>query len=678
MECNRDEAKRAKEIAEIKFSKKDIVGAKKVALKAQNLYPDLDGISQLVATLDIYIAAENKLNNESDFYAILGVSPLADDDTVRKNYRKLALFLHPDKNKSVGADGAFKHISEAWSVLSDKSKRYAYDHRRNVTFKQNTAPSNGGSAAAPPPTPGQNGFYNFTSTTTRAKGTSTKDRGTTSDKQTTQKTFWTVCHGCKMQYEYLRMYLHQNLLCPNCHEPFLAMETAPPNTKVSTKGLKSQKVKNASTLGRPRSTSQKGDSANHASFQWGPFSKTSTPASSAQAATMVQLAYEKVKREREEAQAALKKEEALRRKKNSKRYNHLSSSVHLNSLKRKQEEVDAIKGVSSIDMHAQLVKKARHEIKKKLHEWKSKTVVNYKEEKEKEKEKKDESVNEESTKNAIEPLVINVPDPDFHNFDRGRCEACFKEGQVWAAYDDDDGMPRNYALIRKVNSVDPFKIKVCWLNSRTNNELDLFFGFSKAFGEFKTGKHDTISVPNYFSHKVSYTKLENGILQVYPRKGDVWALYRYWSPEWNEETTSEVKHKYEIVEVDAYDEEAGFTVTQLVKVAGFKTVFHRQINPKEVRVIPESEIFRFSHQIPCYLLTGQESLNSPKGCCELDPAATPDEFLQVITDVQEPENMDDDDDALVDDFALTRDHNLAVLADVKEVVNVDSDEFFNL
>lgn len=645
MECNRDEAKRAKEIAEMKFSTKDVTGAKKFALKAQNLFPDLDGISQLIATLDIYIAAENKTNNESDFYGILGVSPLADDDTVRKHYRKLALFLHPDKNKSVGADGAFKYISEAWSLLSDRTKRTAYDQRRQI------AAPNGGPSTTPPA--GQNGFYNFTRTTT-AKGTSSHPK---EHKPKTQKTFWTVCHGCKMQYEYLRMYLHQNLLCPNCHEPFLAMETAPPFTKVSTKGFKSQKVKNASNTGKQRSTSQ--------GFQWAPFSKTGTPASSSQAATMVQLAYEKVKREREEAQAALKREEALKRKKISKRAHKYSSSGPFNSVKKSPEETDSVKGVSDIDIQSRLVKKARNEIKKKLQEWRSETsqtVVNCKERKE---EAHVDFVNGKSTKNAIEPLLIDVPDPDFHNFDRDRCETCFQEGQVWAAYDDDDGMPRHYAMIQKVNSVHPFKIKVRWLTFQTNNELDSIFGFSKpfAFGEFRPGKHETVSVLNYFSHKVNFTKTENEILQIYPRKGDVWALYRNWSPEWNDETPNEVKHKYELVNVDEYDEETGFTVTQLVKVAGFKTVFHRQINPKESRVIPESEIFRFSHQIPSHLLTGRESVNAVKGCRELDPAATPAEFLQVIGDLPEPENIDnneDDDDDNDDDPS-------AVLADVKEV-----------
>ncbi|CAL0321092.1 unnamed protein product [Lupinus luteus] len=132
MECNKDEAIRAKEIAEKKFAAKDIFGAKKFALKAQNLYPKLEGISQLITTFDIYISTKNRINGEVDWYSILGMDRFVDENTLRKQYRKLALELHPDKNKSIGAHGAFILISEAWKILSDKGKRVAYDEKINA------------------------------------------------------------------------------------------------------------------------------------------------------------------------------------------------------------------------------------------------------------------------------------------------------------------------------------------------------------------------------------------------------------------------------------------------------------------------------------------------------------------------------------------------------------------
>jgi hypothetical protein len=152
------------------------------------------------------------------------------------------------------------------------------------------------------------------------------------------------------------------------------------------------------------------------------------------------------------------------------------------------------------------------------------------------------------------------------------------------------------------------------------------------------GRYEIYNSLNSFSHKVRWTKGTRGVIHIYPRKGDVWALYRNWSPEWNELTADEVIHKYDMVEVlEDYSEELGVTVTPLVKVAGFKTVFHQHLDPKEVRRIPREEMFRFSHHVPSYLLMGQEGPNAPKGCRELDPAATPPELLQVVVDVKEEE-----------------------------------------
>lgn len=47
-----------------------------------------------------------------------------------KQYKTLALLLHPDKNKFNGADGAFKLVLDAWCLLSVPSKRNAYDQKR--------------------------------------------------------------------------------------------------------------------------------------------------------------------------------------------------------------------------------------------------------------------------------------------------------------------------------------------------------------------------------------------------------------------------------------------------------------------------------------------------------------------------------------------------------------------
>ncbi|KAI3810526.1 hypothetical protein L1987_20143 [Smallanthus sonchifolius] len=99
MECNKDEAIRAKTIAEQRLANKDFTGAKKFTLKSQTLYPGLDGISKMLITLNVYIASEQKINGESDWYAMLDVKPSDDEETFRKQYRKLVLMLHPDKSR---------------------------------------------------------------------------------------------------------------------------------------------------------------------------------------------------------------------------------------------------------------------------------------------------------------------------------------------------------------------------------------------------------------------------------------------------------------------------------------------------------------------------------------------------------------------------------------------------
>ncbi|XVF65378.1 hypothetical protein PTKIN_Ptkin09bG0243700 [Pterospermum kingtungense] len=91
------------------------------------------------------------------------------------------------------------------------------------------------------------------------------------------------------------------------------------------------------------------------------------------------------------------------------------------------------------------------------------------------------------------------------------------ENQVWAAYDDDDGMPRFHAKIHSVISLKPFKIRIGWLNSKSNSELAPLNWIGSGF-------------------------------------------YK---------TTNEEIHKYDMVEVlEDYNEQKGVFVAPLVKVSG--------------------------------------------------------------------------------------------------------------
>ncbi|HEV2371562.1 MAG TPA: molecular chaperone DnaJ [Streptosporangiaceae bacterium] len=62
-----------------------------------------------------------------DFYAVLGVRRDANQDEIKKAYRRLARELHPDVNPDPQTQERFKEITQAYEVLSDPEKRQMYD-----------------------------------------------------------------------------------------------------------------------------------------------------------------------------------------------------------------------------------------------------------------------------------------------------------------------------------------------------------------------------------------------------------------------------------------------------------------------------------------------------------------------------------------------------------------------
>jgi len=72
-----------------------------------------------------------------NYYELLGISKSANEDEVKKAYRKLAMQYHPDRNPgNKQAEEKFKQISEAYAVLSDKDKRRQYDMFGDAAFQQ--------------------------------------------------------------------------------------------------------------------------------------------------------------------------------------------------------------------------------------------------------------------------------------------------------------------------------------------------------------------------------------------------------------------------------------------------------------------------------------------------------------------------------------------------------------
>ena len=78
-----------------------------------------------------------------DYYEVLGVKKDADENTIKKAYRKLAKKYHPDSNAGdAGAEQKFKEVTEAYNVLSDKEKRKLYDRFGHAAF-DGSAPEGG-------------------------------------------------------------------------------------------------------------------------------------------------------------------------------------------------------------------------------------------------------------------------------------------------------------------------------------------------------------------------------------------------------------------------------------------------------------------------------------------------------------------------------------------------------
>ncbi|KAJ8564426.1 hypothetical protein K7X08_000886 [Anisodus acutangulus] len=673
MEPNVEEALQAKANAERKFAERDFLSAKNNALRAQMLCPHLEGISQMVATFGVHSAAEMKVNGEYDFYTILGMDTSANRAKLKKQFKRMAVLLHPDKNKNVGADGAFRLVSEAWTVLSDRAKRSAYDQRRNVFTLHTTS--------------GVVGNYANYSNSTSPHGHGRLD------------TFWTVCTSCQVQYEYHRKYVNKRLSCKNCRGVFIAVETglAPVNGSyafspwpyVPENGYKSHGCGGVTYV----PTSPAAYSANNSrvpghhgsehvsnlSFQWsssypGTSAGVIDPNVSSTGFSFTQQANTKASGRKANGTkmvadgSSVGSDQLARRPgrppKKRKIEMEISTSGYNNGevVSKAAAEVIMANGngnenlkrngklptpevptrrwpmAPAFDPRPLLIDKARTDIRKKLEE------IRLASETEKKRKEEHSQFGESSERPKREGLgvaahqstrsmTMTVPDSDFHDFDKDRSEDCFKPKQIWALYDEEDGMPRLYCLIRQVISVQPFKIHISYLSSKTDSEFGLVnwldSGFTKSCGKFRAFNSEVIEQVNIFSHLLSREKAgRGGCVQIYPKRGDIWAIYRNWSPDWNRKTPDEVRHQYEMVEVlGDYSEDVGVCVAPLVKLDGFKTVYRRNTNQDAIRKIPRREMLRFSHQVPSCLLK-RETMNLPEGCWELDPAATPDDLLQ--------------------------------------------------
>lgn len=93
--------------------------------KAYSIDQSISGIKEKIR----HAKTELKKSKRKDYYKILNVAKDANEDEIKKAYKKQALMWHPDKHsngteeKKEAAVKAFKDIGEAYALLSDPRKR---------------------------------------------------------------------------------------------------------------------------------------------------------------------------------------------------------------------------------------------------------------------------------------------------------------------------------------------------------------------------------------------------------------------------------------------------------------------------------------------------------------------------------------------------------------------------
>ncbi|KAJ0078133.1 hypothetical protein Patl1_37137 [Pistacia atlantica] len=270
---NREEAERWLITAEKVLSARDFHGARTFAIRARESDPRFDAPNHVLAVADTIIAAEPIINTVNgnqvhDWYAILQLGRFTQSsELIATQFRKLALLLSPERNRLPYSDLCFKLVTDAWSVLSNPSRKIMYDTELQLSQfgerprqtqmpppispprpiqteptrpiqAESTHPLHAEAVRPSPVEPARPILVEEPARSVQAEPVrpaqaeparpAQAEPTRPSDTESEIPSFWTACPFCYVLHEYAKVYEDCTLRCVNCKRAFHGVPIAPP------------------------------------------------------------------------------------------------------------------------------------------------------------------------------------------------------------------------------------------------------------------------------------------------------------------------------------------------------------------------------------------------------------------------------------------------------------------
>ncbi|MED6183174.1 hypothetical protein PIB30_035594 [Stylosanthes scabra] len=694
------EALRLKSLADSNFtSSKDLNSAFNYANRAHRLAPNLPGVAEILAALTVLRAAAASNSSCPDWYAILGAEPFAPASVLRKRYKQLALLLHPDKSPHVASDEAFKLVAEAFRLLSDRAWKRDYDAKLRLRILDEKENEKAGEEDMDTfwtecstcrllhqferKYVGHNLVCPTCRKSFKAVEVGSDDDGSQEEESEEEeeeeeveeeeverakkgtsgklKSKEVVDDGERLG-DFLLRRKSKNVKGKMGGENGVGLT----RSQGLKGGVEGDEVRNEDSESRGEGVEgrlKNGDLKKRTKEKVG-IEKAGGLARSRPLKGGVEsneVGNAALESEREGVGGRLRSGDLRKRR-------HMVGEV-LDTSKPKRvktgEEMMTLAEFQSEVKRTAQQKKMKLKIKENGEDHRTERRSKQGEKPGELKNNKDlEAGEDRSMKKSAMLLVkgkkedsvkkkearpekhrdsggrdletMTVVDSDFYDFDKDRTQRCFRKGQMWAVYDDIDGMPRHYALIDEVFSANPFQVGISWFDIQNNGVEKIIscekMGFHMPCGRFTVAQKASINSVNIFSHIVDCDRVAREVYQVYPKKGSVWALYgKATLDKDGKNFAAKSKRCYDIVVfLTSYSEITGLSMAYLEKVDGYQTVFKRQdMGSHAIRFLGKDDLWLVSHQIPARKLSCEDTPELLKDCWELDPASLSSDLLTV-------------------------------------------------